>query len=98
MSSSGAASANTSSSVPFTTLVGTDELARHLDDPRWVIVDCEQAAYMETAAEDDEIALRMDEGRRVLYAQGRSEVGPYQSPMEDGMQHFHDWYRAKLAL
>jgi hypothetical protein len=20
-------------------------------------------------------------------------VGPYQSPMEDGMQHFHEWYR-----
>ncbi|MBH9703015.1 hypothetical protein JAO13_42115, partial [Burkholderia cepacia] len=19
--------------------------------------------------------------------------GPYQSPMEDGMQHFHEWYR-----
>jgi thiosulfate/3-mercaptopyruvate sulfurtransferase len=24
----------------FTTLVSTDELARHLDDPRWVIFDC----------------------------------------------------------
>jgi hypothetical protein len=20
-------------------------------------------------------------------------VGPYQSPMEDGMQHFNEWYR-----
>src|SRR5262245_54210933 len=24
----------------FTTLVSTDELARHLDDPRWVVFDC----------------------------------------------------------
>jgi choline monooxygenase len=23
-------------------------------------------------------------------------VGPYQSPMEDGMQHFHDWYRREM--
>jgi choline monooxygenase len=60
-------------------------------------VECEQAAYFETAAEDDEIALRMDEGRRVLNAQGRSEVGPYQSPMEDGMQHFHEFYRREMA-
>ena len=60
-------------------------------------VEAEQAAYMETAAEDDEIAERMDEGRRILYAQGRSEAGPYQSPMEDGMQHFHEFYRREMA-
>ena len=24
---------------------------------------------------------------------GDDEVGPYQSPMEDGMQHFHEFYR-----
>jgi choline monooxygenase len=28
---------------------------------------------------------------------GVNEVGPYQSPMEDGMQHFHEWYRSKLG-
>jgi phenylpropionate dioxygenase-like ring-hydroxylating dioxygenase large terminal subunit len=60
-------------------------------------VEAEQAAYMETAAEDDEIAERMDEGRRVLYALGRNETGPYQSPMEDGMQHFHEFYRREMA-
>jgi phenylpropionate dioxygenase-like ring-hydroxylating dioxygenase large terminal subunit len=59
-------------------------------------VEAEQAAYMETAAEDDEIAERMDEGRRALHKRGRSEVGPYQSPMEDGMQHFHEFLRAAL--
>ena len=59
-------------------------------------VEAEQAAYMETAAEDDEIAERMDAGRRALYRQGRSEEGPYQSPMEDGMQHFHEFLRREL--
>jgi phenylpropionate dioxygenase-like ring-hydroxylating dioxygenase large terminal subunit len=59
-------------------------------------VDAEQAAYRETAKEDDEIAERMDAGRRALVAQGRSEVGPYQSPMEDGMQHFHEFYRREM--
>jgi choline monooxygenase len=59
-------------------------------------VEAEQAAYMETAAEDDEIAERMDEGRRALYSASRSEVGPYQSPMEDGMQHFHEFLRREL--
>lgn len=56
----------------------------------------EQAAYQETAKEDDEIAERMDAGRKALYAQGRSEVGPYQSPMEHGMQHFHEFYRREM--
>ena len=58
----------------------------------------ERAAYMETCAEDDEIALRMDAGRRILVERGVNEVGPYQSPMEDGMQHFHEWYRSQIAL
>jgi choline monooxygenase len=57
----------------------------------------QRAAYMETAVEDDEIAERMDRGRRVLYERGQSEVGPYQSPMEDGMQHFHEFYRRVMA-
>lgn len=56
-------------------------------------IDAEQAAYMETALEDDEIAERMDRGRRQLFARGVSEVGPYQSPFEDGMQHFHEYLR-----
>ncbi len=56
-------------------------------------VEAEQAAYMETAIEDDEIAERMDRGRLALLKQGANETGPYQSPMEDGMQHFHEFYR-----
>ena len=60
-------------------------------------VEAQQAAYMETCVEDDEIALRMDAGRLALLKRGDNEVGPYQSPMEDGMQHFHEWYRDQLG-
>jgi len=60
-------------------------------------VEAHQAAYWETCVEDDEIALRMDAGRRALLERGDDEVGPYQSPMEDGMQHFHEWYRRSMT-
>ncbi|HEX8987124.1 MAG TPA: aromatic ring-hydroxylating dioxygenase subunit alpha [Rhodocyclaceae bacterium] len=60
-------------------------------------VEAEQAAYMETAIEDDDIGERMDRGRYALWRQGRSEVGPYQSPTEDGMRHFHQFYRRAIA-
>ena len=61
-------------------------------------IEAEQAAYMETCAEDDEIALRMDGGRLALMKRGENQVGPYQSPMEDGMQHFHEWYRRQVTV
>jgi len=60
-------------------------------------VEAEQAAYQETAIEDEEICQRMTEGRQALYQQGISETGPYQSPMEDGMLHFHEFLRGQLA-
>lgn len=66
-----------------------------LFEPEFVAA--EQAAYMETAIEDDEIAERMDRGRLALARAGRNEVGPYQSPMEDGMQHFHEFYRRVMG-
>ena len=56
----------------------------------------QQAAYMETCVEDDEIALRMDAGRKALMLRAEDECGPYQSPMEDGMLHFHEWYRRAM--
>jgi choline monooxygenase len=61
-------------------------------------VQAQQAAYMETCAEDDEIALRMDAGRQALMLRGDDDAGPYQSPMEDGMQQFHEWYRREMGL
>ncbi len=60
-------------------------------------VEAQRAAYMETCIEDDEIAERMDAGRKALMLRGDNEVGPYQSPMEDGMQHFHEWYRRVMG-
>jgi choline monooxygenase len=60
-------------------------------------VAAEQAAYAETAVEDVEIINRMEAGRAALFAEGRNEVGPYQSPMEDGMRHFHQFLRRELG-
>jgi hypothetical protein len=48
-------------------------------------VEAERAAYMETAREDDEIAERMDAGRRALMNRGESQVGPVSEP--DGRRH-----------
>lgn len=59
-------------------------------------VEAEQAAYVETAMEDGEICTRMDRGRKALHAQGISEAGPYQSPMEDAVLHFHEYLRSQL--
>ena len=39
----------------------------------------------------------MDAGRAALMARGDDESGPYQSPMEDGMQHFHEFLRRRLG-
>jgi phenylpropionate dioxygenase-like ring-hydroxylating dioxygenase large terminal subunit len=56
----------------------------------------QQAAYVETAVEDNEICMRLDRGRRALYEQGLDDAGPYQSPMEDPEVHFHEWLHARL--
>ncbi len=60
-------------------------------------IQAQQAAYAETMVEDDEIAERMDAGRLALLRRGEDDAGPYQSPMEDGMQHFHEWYRGVMS-
>ena len=60
-------------------------------------VEAEQAAYEETAIEDEEICQRMQDGRKALYLRGDNEVGPYQSPMEDGMIHFHEFLRRQIT-
>jgi phenylpropionate dioxygenase-like ring-hydroxylating dioxygenase large terminal subunit len=60
-------------------------------------VEAEQKAYHETAVEDEEICVRMTEGRRALLADGREEHGPYQSPMEDGMVHFHEFLQREIG-
>lgn len=59
-------------------------------------VEAEQAAYLETAVEDEEICMRMTQGRRALYDQSINEIGPYQMPMEAGMAHFHQFLRREI--
>jgi phenylpropionate dioxygenase-like ring-hydroxylating dioxygenase large terminal subunit len=59
-------------------------------------IEAQQAAYVETAIEDNQICERLDRGRRALYLEGRDDAGPYQSPMEDAELHFHDWLHARL--
>jgi choline monooxygenase len=60
-------------------------------------IEAEQRAYHETAIEDEEICTRMTAGRKRLWQEGREEHGPYQSPLEDGMRHFHEWVRREMA-
>jgi phenylpropionate dioxygenase-like ring-hydroxylating dioxygenase large terminal subunit len=60
-------------------------------------VEAEQKAYRETAVEDDIICLRMHQGRKSLYQRGIEQHGPYQSPTEDGMLHFHEYLRRNLV-
>ena len=61
-------------------------------------VEAQQKAYFETALEDDEICERMARGRRALIERGLDDAGPYQSPMEDGMLHFHEFVRRSVEL
>ncbi|ROH88036.1 aromatic ring-hydroxylating dioxygenase subunit alpha [Pseudomethylobacillus aquaticus] len=59
-------------------------------------VEAQQAAYNETAVEDKEICERMHRGRQALHAQQLDESGPYQHPMETGLEHFHHWLHLQL--
>ncbi|GDX61113.1 (2Fe-2S)-binding protein [Nitrosomonadaceae bacterium] len=61
-------------------------------------IKAEQAAYYETANEDDIICKSMTAGRRALYEQNINETGPYQSPLEDGVVHFHEYLWRELRL
>ncbi|MBN4055383.1 aromatic ring-hydroxylating dioxygenase subunit alpha [bacterium AH-315-K03] len=63
-------------------------------DPEFI--EAHRLAYMETAIEDDEIAERIEGGRRALYKRGLNEYGPYQTPLEDGIEHFYRWYHDRM--
>jgi hypothetical protein len=60
-------------------------------------IETEQAAYRETAIEDEEICRLMTDGRRALYQQNINEFGPYQMPMEAGMAHFHNFLQREIG-
>jgi hypothetical protein len=61
---------------------------------------CEMAvaAYLETAAEDDIIADKLEAGRKSLYQALNHEQGPYHPTLEVGIGHFHAWLAQKLKL
>lgn len=59
-------------------------------------VNAQQAAYFETAVEDKEICQRMHDGRKALFTQGLEQSGPYNQPLEAGLEHFHLWYRKHM--
>ena len=60
------------------------------------LVELHQQAYSESAQEDGEICQLLHDGRRVLYGNNEDLCGPYQSPSEDGMVHFHDYLRRHI--
>lgn len=55
-------------------------------------IEAHQAAYMETAVEDDEIAIRMDKGRSFNNKTGIDDFGPIQDPLEIGYEYFYQYY------
>ncbi|MDI9335960.1 MAG: SRPBCC family protein [Gammaproteobacteria bacterium] len=56
-----------------------------------------QQAYMETCLEDDEISLTTEAGRKALWLRGEEDSGPYHHPMEDCLEHFHNWYHQNMS-
>ena len=60
-------------------------------------VEAQQAAYMETCIEDDEIGERMDAGRAALFARGDNEVGLTRAPWKMVCSNLHEWYQRRWA-
>ena len=54
-------------------------------------VEIQQAAYLETAVEDEDLGRRMDLGRKTILSRGRDDLGPVHIPMEEGIIQFHDY-------
>lgn len=50
-------------------------------------------AYGTSANEDDEICIKMQDGLKLLSAEGRVLHGPFHDPMEDGMVHYLKWLK-----
>ena len=58
------------------------------------IYDFDDALWIGLTSEGNRrFAALKTEGRKALIADGREEHGPYQSPSEDGMIHFHEFVR-----
>jgi choline monooxygenase len=62
------------------------------------LVEAHQAAYTESSQEDMQACIHLHQGRKALYTLGEEDAGPYHSPHEDGMVHFHEFWRRELGL
>jgi hypothetical protein len=61
------------------------------------LVAAHQAAYWETALEDDEIARRIQSGRDCLSRRGEHQAGPAHPHLEAGIVKFHEWLSEEMA-
>ena len=52
-------------------------------------IDNQQKAYYETVLEDDEIATKIDRGRKILSQNNREEHGPFHDQLEAGIPYFY---------
>lgn len=71
------------------------DLAAHPEGEHWR--EQSMKAYLETAAEDDVIGLRMQAGRKALYRRQEEDSGPYQQPLEAGMAYFHAYLHGHMG-
>ncbi|WP_233590455.1 aromatic ring-hydroxylating oxygenase subunit alpha [Legionella qingyii] len=55
-----------------------------------------QAAYLETAQEDEEICLKIHQGRKGLHEQGEDQSGPYQPVLEAALPTFYNFLLEKI--
>ncbi len=60
-------------------------------------IEAQQAAYLETAKEDEDLGNRIDRGRAVVLRRGVEDLGPIHSPLEDGIPAFHDYLFQQLG-
>jgi hypothetical protein len=55
-----------------------------------------QAAYLETAKEDEEICLKIHQGRKALNEQGLNQSGPFQQKLEAAMPSFYHFISERI--
>jgi len=51
----------------------------------------QQKAYYETVLEDDEIAIKIDRGRKIMSHNSQEEYGPYHDQLEAGIPYFYKY-------
>lgn len=54
-------------------------------------IENQQDAYNETVFEDDQIAIRIEKGRKILFQQARDESGPHHNLLEAGIPYFYKY-------